>query len=128
MKKNFTVFLLFSSIFLLAQQQQSLPGNHPKSPFPALSSEQKKLLEGFDAPTVMRQAKSISNKPAEQQEYFEAAQRRYIASKAASQINISSRGNQQYSFDYDPASKTGFVNLTPQNAFCPNAGFENMDF
>lgn len=128
--KKIIIFLLTISFYQSYSQHQhgAHVGNHPKSPFPALTNEQKKLLDGFDAPAVMRQAKAISSKPAEQQEYFEAMQRRYISAKAAEGAKISGRGNQAYSFDYDPASKTGFVNLTPYNAFCPNAGFENMDF
>ncbi len=83
-------------------------------------------LAGFNESETMQKVFARTSKPAEQKEYFEALVRRYVAEHAAP--TVVGHGKQAFTSSYDAATKTMNVNLTPYSAYCPNAGFENMNF
>ena len=112
----------------IAQNKRISDHKHPENGPVMKKLFSDKDLQGFDFNKAWDIAKTKSKKFAEQQEYFEALQRRFVFEKRGIGPQVQGRGNQGYTTTYDPLSKTTNVNLTPYSAYCPNAGFENGNF
>jgi gliding motility-associated-like protein len=85
-----------------------------------------KDLEGFDQKAAWKEAQLRSKKPAEQKEVFEALMRKYVQAKHKGAPVLGATQNFGYSFD--PASNKTIINLTPQNAYCQNLDFSDMNW
>ena len=110
MKKSFlSLFLVFLSTILLAQNR------------PVYQSSD---LAGFDKLAAWKQAQLKSAKPAEQKEYFESLVRNYIRSKKQGTQVI----NATLPYSIQSSANKTIINLTPANAYCPNADFGNANF
>ena len=116
--------LIFTLSLLLSLSTFSQSHNHPVMKKSFSDSD----LKGFDHNWAWQQARKKSKKINEQEEYFQALQRRYVYEKRSKGPQVKGRGNQNWSATYDPMSKVTNVNLTPYNAYCPNAGFENGNY
>lgn len=115
MKKGYLpLFLIFFALTLQAQQPASK------------SKYSQKDLAGFDEKAAWKIAQQRYTKPSEQKECFEFQMNRFVSAKRASQAVIHS--TVPFSSSYNSASKTTTINLTPQNANCPDMGFETMNF
>lgn len=141
MNKKLVPILLSLALPLLSVAQA--PHNHEKQsnaatttlkPFdpktaksPYLHNFDPKFLAGFDEAATLRKAMEKTSRPAEQKEYFEMLVRQYVGAHTPA-APVKSHGNQPFTSSYDAASKTINVNLTPYSGYCPNAGFENMNF
>ncbi len=113
MKKRFlSLLLLIFSLALTAQNRFSY---------------NEKDLQGFDKAAAWAEAQKRSNKPAEQKEYYEAQIRKYIQSKNTGGAPVLN-ATQGFDYYYDAAGNKTIINLTPSNAWCPNADFANSDF
>lgn len=112
MKKSFlSILLLILSYAITAQ-------NH--------ISYNSKELEGFDKAAAWREAQQRSSKPAEQKEVFESLIKRYLQGKHQGTPVLNA--TQSYGYTFDAAANKTIINLTPSNAYCPNADFSNMSF
>lgn len=83
--------------------------------------------KGFDKVAALQKAqqKFPSNLVA-QKEYMAYLQKEYMRELAHKSTVVNA--NQPYSYSYDEQSKTIDIDLTPQNANCPDFSFENMNF
>jgi gliding motility-associated-like protein len=110
MKKSFLpLFLLFLS---LAAYSQNRGGFSSKD------------LVGFDRKTAWNKALSKSAKPFEQKEYYEYLERQFVGAHRASAQVVKST----IPYSISSAANKTIINLSPSNAYCPNADFGSGNF
>jgi gliding motility-associated-like protein len=82
-------------------------------------------LIGFNKAAAWQKAQQKSAKPAEQKEYFESLVRQYVRSKKQQGAQVI---NSTVPFSINKTANRTIINLSPQNAYCPNADFGNANF
>ncbi len=112
MKKSFLSLLLAIFSYVLVAQ------NHP--------TYTAKDIDGFDKAAAWKEAQARSQKPAEQKEVFESLIKKFIQGKQSGTQVINS--TQNFGLSYDASANKTIINLTPSNAYCPNADFGNANF
>jgi hypothetical protein len=124
MKKLLIFFCFLTFTGAIAQNTSPHQHDHPHSPYKPLPNEAV-LLKGFDGQAAMREAFKRSDKPAEQQEWFEFLKRKFLAEKVKLQ-----KGNSVNGVTGGNANAKGPQSPTPSpnNQNCPNAGFDYGDY
>jgi gliding motility-associated-like protein len=122
MKKLLTFFCSLVFVGAIAQTGNPVHHDHPHAGQPQ-SGNGGKTLKGFDEGAAWLEAKAKSSNPATQKEWFETLKRRFIL-----EHSVKARGSANFNYNYDAASKTGFVNLNPYSPACPNAGFDDGNY